>query len=157
MIWRKPGVCHESGEPCTLLRLQIPCAPLRRCRSMESFRVKAARQSTGPTLGDSSPLSPVRNGPFDLPASFKTNYNTPTRMSPSLEALKISKNPGASSNHAFAVATTAPDERTLPHSNQRASRPELESACPKSRPILSRILETRCSHSTRGDLACPYR
>jgi hypothetical protein len=50
LIWRKPGVCHVSGEPCTLLRLQIPCAPLRRCHSMESFRVKAARQFTVPLL-----------------------------------------------------------------------------------------------------------
>ena len=78
LLSRKLGVWRESGETCTLLRPQIPCAPLRRCRSMESFHVKAARQSTGPIPEDSSPLSPVRNGAFDRVSPFKTNYNTHT-------------------------------------------------------------------------------
>jgi hypothetical protein len=45
---------------------------------MESFHVKAARQSTGLIPEDKGPLSPVRNGAFDRVSPFKTNYNTLT-------------------------------------------------------------------------------
>ena len=57
----KLGVGRESGEPCTLLRPQIPCAPLRRCRSMESFRAKAGATRRGPIPAKPRPFSPVRN------------------------------------------------------------------------------------------------
>ncbi len=110
----------------------------------------------GPVLGDSGPRSPVRNEAVRLPASFKTNYNTLTRMSPSFGALKISKNPGASSNRAFAAATKAPDERTLPHSNRRALRFELESACHKSLVEERRLRFAREFISISGPTLCIF-
>ena len=75
-------------------------------------------------------------------------------MSPSLGALKISKNPGASSNCPFAVATKAPDKRTPPHRNRRALRFELGSACHKSMVEERRLRSVREFISISGPTPC---
>ncbi len=118
MEWRNLGVIDGSGEPCTLLRLQIPCAPLRRCRSMESFRVKAARQSTGSIVVIRARSRRSETGPFDRHAPFKMNYNTPRGPSPPRGALKISKYRRASSITASSRAAGLLEE----HSTSKSKR-----------------------------------
>ena len=120
MEWRKLGVCHGSGEPCTLLRLQIPCAPLRRCRSMESFRVKAARQSTGSIVGIRARSRRSETGPFDRRAPFKMNYNTPRGPSRPRWGVENLQNPRASSITASARAAGLLDERSTSKSKRSA-------------------------------------
>ena len=56
-------------------------------------------------------LAGPERGPLVRRTLFKTNYNTPKRVSPSHEALKISKNLRASSNHASAEAFGPRGER----------------------------------------------
>jgi hypothetical protein len=86
----------------------------------------------GPALEDSGPRSPVRNEAVCSPSSFKTNYNTPRRMSRLLGTLKIPKNIPTSSNHSPARATGALSESEMPRSNQRALASRLGLVCHKS-------------------------
>jgi phytoene dehydrogenase-like protein len=73
---------------------------------MESFHVKAARQSTSPITEDRGPLSPVRNGAFNRAAPFKTNYNTHTGAIEHSSSILDGRRSRKSNRHARAALIT---------------------------------------------------